>query len=220
MKIVITVLVLMLGLSASVEVQTFIAFTKKTVTQAEYAEAIEKNNLSALNTEAENILSAFNKRWPELELKSTSELADYVRTLEEVQCSPTGNSSAILARVARATRLVDEEGHTRSFRPEERCLRDNNTGELVVSLMCGNIVVMERPIFRSQSTAEVVRASVEANEANHSPGSREGESRGTSWGRHKWPIVIGAVGVIVAVAIAAGSSSSSSAKAEINIYRP
>src|SRR3989344_4097365 len=110
---------------------TAMPFTKRPVSQAEYAKAVETNDQKVLNLECMSIVKTMNTAFG-LSLRDCSALAGHIRKLTTVICPQV---STTLGRVLKNGN-IDMVGWKRLLRPTEMCLVSDNRVEL--SLDCGN----------------------------------------------------------------------------------
>ena len=117
-------------------------FVKHTVSQEEYAKAIEKNDRKVLNVSCEEMMTAANAVF-EANLSQCADLGAYVRQLEVKPC-PTVTTT--VARVLPGSH-VDLYGYSRELREGETCLYENNSARWFASLSCGNFITKSLPVY-------------------------------------------------------------------------
>ena len=158
MKMILLVLSALFATVSNLEAQDFQAFTKRPVSQEEYAKACEANDMNILNVNCDQIIEAMNKRFTGLNLSSRQAFADFIRRLDARPCPQIRTS---LSRVDRRTKLIDLAGRERDLRPGETCLsyqNEVNDTVWVLSLLCGNIFSNDLPAPAPVAAPAVVKA--------------------------------------------------------------
>lgn len=126
-------------------------FTKRKVTQEEYARACEANDMKILHIDCDKIAEA---AFPVMGMKfaGRKEFARWVRELEVRECP---QEKVRLARIFTVpTKRVDTKGWERRLRKGEMCLYEDNRP--VISLDCGNFINSPIPIRAVVATPEPV----------------------------------------------------------------
>ena len=124
-----------------------VAMVRGPITQERYATAIERNDTSILRANAEQILEAFQLIAPDVETRSLTDLARYIRHLEVRSC-PQGVHE--LSRAVLPSRTIGW-GVRRAFRAGEMCLYDTSLARFVLSLDCGNLIRPPAPVVEPAS---------------------------------------------------------------------
>lgn len=122
------------ALAASTVAAQALPFTKMTVSQEEYAKAIEIDDRAVLNVPCDEIVMAMNEIF-KFNLKDCKALASYFRRLNVHLCPVSQKTT--FARVL-SSGDIDLRTFERNFKPRERCLYDNQLPKWIVSLTCGN----------------------------------------------------------------------------------
>lgn len=189
--------------SASALSAQALPFTKRVVSQEEYATAIEKDDRTILNVSCNMIALASNTTFKH-SFMGCDDLAAYIRRLTVLPCPQVETR---LARVL-PTGFIDLYGYRRELRQGEMCLYDNQSALWFASISCGNLITDVLPVFTAMREERAIADAVESEGARLAvDADRTSRQRDTSkvqnfWRRHrKWLIpAIAGVGVGVLLA--------------------
>lgn len=106
----------------------------------EFATAFEKNDQRVLRATRQNFVDGIAVTVPEVKNLTIANFPAFIRGLQEIPC-PSGEGT--LSRVLAPSGVLDFFWK-RQFRPGERCLFDNNTGRIILSLYCGNLILFPK----------------------------------------------------------------------------
>lgn len=126
------------------------------------ARALAANDRRVLRATPQQYLQALQRTASEAELRDTTQLADYIRSLTVVQCPQdlAYPMSRVLAHSGSTSGRMDLSGQwSRRFAPGEPCLYDNNLARNILSLACGNVILPRSTSGPSSAqAAEALRA--------------------------------------------------------------
>lgn len=141
------------------EAQLARPFTKRPVSQEQYAHAIETSDYDVLNASCAALYDAANKSFGALDVETRFEscpaLASYIRQLVVKPCPTSGKPT--VARVM-PENVIDLTGWRRELREGEQCLYDNNHAIWFASLSCGNFITEKLPVYTAMESSELKRA--------------------------------------------------------------
>ena len=128
----------LLSITAGKPKSVFLPMTKRAVTPAELAGAIETDDQSVLNLPADDFIVAMRHLHPDLQFgDKRRETAEYIRNLG----SETFDRKAMLwSRVIKTGEELSVGYFNRYPRTGEKCFFDRSTGRCIFGASCGNLV--------------------------------------------------------------------------------